>query len=249
MDPELKSLSDDYGGYRSFDQSTLLYVSSFYSCIERIKTFSCFSACELGKHRTVPKDRPSPSRIRGYLQCLRHVDYVTTLIDLGISSILRFSFLVVYSMLLLYSDSLFNLDDADDFCLYLVILIHFPRKRRLSSSNSRSSYRLFFYERIIARFVSVTDSESDDLLLVSVYAIYLSLKGISDNQLELTNHIRTHTRQFSLPSYSSAKIVIEQETCTCPLYDECSSCFTSLPCSSFHRCLPTIVSSSQKSNY
>lgn len=62
----------------------------------------------------------------------------------------------------------------------------------------------------------VIESELDDLLLDLVYEIHSSLKGISDDQLDLANQNGTKTRQFSLPSSSSGNTSIEKQTCTCP---------------------------------
>lgn len=55
---------------------------------------------------------------------------------------------------------------------------------------------------------SLIDSELDDLLLDLVYEIHSSLKGISEDQLEITK-----TRKLPTPYSSTA---IEKHTCACP---------------------------------
>ena len=119
---------------------------------------------------------------------------------------------------------LFNLDDADNQCSCLsFVLIYCPRKRRSSSSDSRSSYRFCSSMDDLSLVVqSVIESELDDLLLELVCNIHSSLKGIPDDQLELTKHIGTRTRQLSLPSCWSANIAIGKQTCTCSHRGQCN---------------------------
>lgn len=69
---------------------------------------------------------------------------------------------------------------------------------------------------------SVIESELDDLLLDLVYDIHSSLKGIPDDQIDLSTQNGTKTRQFSLPSSSSSNIAIEKQICTCPHCGQCN---------------------------
>ena len=62
---------------------------------------------------------------------------------------------------------------------------------------------------------SLIDSEIDYLFLDLVYELYSSLKGIPDDQLEITK-----TQKFSTPYASYLSTVIEKYTCTCPHYGQ-----------------------------
>ena len=57
---------------------------------------------------------------------------------------------------------------------------------------------------------SIVDSELDDLILDLAYEIHSSLKGISDNQLEI-NHNGIRTKTFSMPFSQSQATAIEKQ--------------------------------------
>lgn len=65
---------------------------------------------------------------------------------------------------------------------------------------------------------SIIDSELDDLILDLVYDIHSSIKGIPEDQLELStnNNQGNKTKQFLIPFSQTQTTAIEKQTCLCP---------------------------------